>query len=387
MIIWQIIAVLLVITAIVAVHELGHFLFAKWKKMDVEEFCILGLPFGKKFVLGTTKAGMKITTHPFFPLGGFVRVKGMEPKPDGSEVYIERGFYSRGVGARAWVLFAGPLFSVLFGYVLFAGGYMMFGRPEASNEPVIGNVQDESPAKKAGLQPGDRVIRIDGKPVPTFYDMRLAVRESPEKEMNFVIERNGQQISLTVVPELRKGATISGPDGRPIYEGGLPKTADVGYIGAGPVTMMRAVSLGESLALSWETSWTIIAGTARILTKPKELSENVGGPIAIFSITGSTAAKDPGTLIFIAALLSLSIGLINLLPIPLFDGGQLVVCAIEAFRGGRRLPFKVQERVAAIGVAIVLMLFLSVMFLDISRLFKGNSSLVPFTAPTRELVR
>lgn len=387
MIVWQIIAVLLVITAIVAVHELGHFLFAKWKKMDVEEFCVLGLPFGKKYVLARTKAGMEITTHPFVPLGGFVRVRGMEPKPDGSEVHVERGFYSRGVGARAWVLFAGPLFSVLFGYLLFASGYMLFGRPEASAEPVIGHVQDKSPAIKAGLQSGDRVIRINGNPVSTFYDLRLAVRESPEKEMAFEIDRGGRQLLLTVIPELREGATLSGPDGRPIYEGGLPKTADVGWIGAGPVTTMRAVSMREACALAWETSWTIIAGTARILTKPKELSENVGGPIAIFSITGSTAAEDPGTLIFIAALLSLSIGLINLLPIPLFDGGHLVVCGIEALRGGRRLSFKVQERVAAIGIAIVLMLFLSVMFLDISKMFKGNSSLVPNSAPARELIR
>ncbi len=388
MIVWQIIAVLLVLTAVVAVHELGHYLFARWKGMEVEEFCILGLPFGKKFVLKTTKSGMLITTHPFVPLGGFVRVKGMEPKPDGSEVEVPQGFYSKGVGARAWVLFAGPLFSVLFGYALFASGYIMFGETKPMDAPIIGAVSEASPAEEGGLQVDDRVISANGTPIATFYELRLATRPMIGTPINFQVERDGKTLELQVIPELLEGATIVGADGMPEYDAsGSIKKEDVGWIGIGPKFETVSVGLIGSFALAAEKSWAILSGTVRVLTKPKDLKENAGGPITIAKFTGEAATQGPSALFLIAAIISLSLGILNLLPIPMFDGGQLVICGIEALRGGRRLSFKIQERVAVVGFALVMMLIISVFWLDIARLRKGASSLPSPAAPSIELIR
>ncbi|MCW5947309.1 MAG: RIP metalloprotease [Fimbriimonadales bacterium] len=372
MIVWQIIAVLIVLTAVVAVHELGHYLFARWKGMEVEEFCILGLPFGKKVILHTTKTGMNITTHPFVPLGGFVRVKGMEPKPDGSEVDVPQGFYSKGTGARAWVLFAGPLFSVLFGYVLFAAGYMLFGEKRPVTAPVIGSIADPSPAKDAGLEIGDRVVRANGQPITTFYDLRVVTREVIDEPMSLDVERDGQTLSLTITPKLLADATIVGPDNMPEYdESGSIKKANVGWIGVGPAFETVSVGFVGSFKLAAEKSWSILSGTVRVLMKPRDLKENAGGPITIAKFTGEAATEGPYALFLIAAIISLSLGILNLLPIPFFDGGQLVICGIEALRGGKRLSFKIQERVAVVGFALVLLLIISVFWLDISRLVKG----------------
>ncbi|MCH8275739.1 MAG: site-2 protease family protein, partial [Armatimonadetes bacterium] len=134
MILWQIVAVLLMFTVVVAIHELGHFLFARWRGMEVEEFAI---GFGKKLLSRTARSGTEFTIR-IVPLGGFVRIKGMIPQPDASEEKISGGFYAQGLGSQALVLFAGPLFSVLGGFFLFFSNYAAFGEPVASEEPLIG---------------------------------------------------------------------------------------------------------------------------------------------------------------------------------------------------------------------------------------------------------
>jgi regulator of sigma E protease len=331
---------------------------------------------------------MLITTHPFVPLGGFVRVKGMEPKPDGSEVEVPQGFYSKGVGARAWVLFAGPLFSVLFGYVLFASGYIMFGETRPVEAPIIGVISEASPAEEGGLKAGDRVLSANGNPIATFYELRLATRPVIGVPIDFQVERDGSILELQVIPELLEGATIVGPDGMPEYdESGSIKKEDVGWIGIGPMSETIPVGVVGAFTLAADKSWAILSGTVRVLAKPKDLKENAGGPITIAKFTGEAATRGPSALFLIAAIISLSLGILNLLPIPMFDGGQLVICGIEALRGGRRLSFRIQERVAMVGFALVMMLIISVFWLDISRLRKGASSLARPTTPSIELIR
>ncbi|HWP31763.1 MAG TPA: M50 family metallopeptidase [Fimbriimonadales bacterium] len=382
MILLQIFVFLLVITAIVVAHELGHYLFARWRGMEVEEFCILGLPVGRRFVLGRTRSGMEITMHPFMPLGGFVKIKGMEPRPDASETRIEGGFYSKGLGSRALVLFGGPLFSILFGWFVLFLTLWAFGDARPAKEPVIGAVLEKykdpetkqemfSPAYKAGLREGDKLISVDGKPISNFYDFLVVTRSSPGKTLKVVVERDGKRLTLSLEPVLRENMMIIGPDGDPeLNPDGTLKRGNVGWIGA--LYKIERVDVGfrESAYLATKRSWQVIINTYGTIINWRRVADEVGGPISIGQIVGGAVQSGVETIATVTALISLSIGLINLLPVPMiFDGGHLLVVLIEALRGGKRLSFKTQEMLSRVGIAMLAFLLISVLFLDVKRIF------------------
>lgn len=372
MIIIQIIVIALLFTLVVGVHELGHYLFARWRGMEVEEFCVLGLPVGKKVVLWTTKSGMQVTTHPFFPLGGFVRIKGMEPKSDASETQVAGGFYGRGLGSRALVLFAGPLFSVLFGYVFFLSGYWAFGEVEIKDQPTIGEVTEGGAAAKAGLKAGDQILAIEGQPVSTFWGMRQIVADSAGRELKLSIRRDGAVKELAVTPQPKDEVMVLDAKGKPVMdEDGVPKKATLGLIGISPETYRTPVSFARASTLAAGTTWLIISETGKALVNPRSLKENAGGVISIGAAAGKAAEEGVEYFLRLAALISVSLGLINLLPIPLMDGGQLLVVGVEAMRGGRRLSLRTQEVIGVVGLVIIGLIFISVTMLDIGRLFKN----------------
>ncbi len=238
---------LLMISILVAAHELGHYLFARMFNMGVEEFAI---GFGKRPLVTwmrrtyrvdppdpsvETPSGESAATpdaqHPApnapttettdftiraWPLGGFVRIKGMLPEDDGSEVKIPGGFYSKPPWQRFLVLLAGPLFSVAAGVLMLIPIFMLAGIMRPSNEPVIGQVTKDSPAETAGLRQGDRIVSIAGKPVRTFFDFHSVVRDSGGKKLSLELERDGAPLRVEVVPLQRKEATgVYGPNLEP----------------------------------------------------------------------------------------------------------------------------------------------------------------------------
>lgn len=367
MIVWQILAVALVFTAVVGIHELGHFLFARWTKMDVEEFSI-GL--GPKIFTRVSKKSGTAFVARCIPLGGFVRIKGMDPKSDGSEINIEKGFYSRGIPRRALVLFAGPLFSVLFAFVVFFGALTFSGQEKLNHDPIVGSVMKGSPAEKAGLLAGDRIVSIEGTKVDSFYAMRLVWRANPDKHLRVNVERGGVPVSLTVTPELKKGQRLADAEGDFVRdENGVPVKKDVGWVGIDPATYKIKVTPGEALSLSASACVQMVVETPKILMNFARLKEEAMGPASIATVTAKAAEKSFLDLLTIAAAISLSLGVFNLLPIPPLDGGQLLVCGIEALRGGRRLSMKVQELIAVAGIAFILLIFIAVFSLDIGRFF------------------
>lgn len=372
MVLWQILAILLTFTVVVSVHELGHYWFARWKKMDVEEFCLLGLPAGRKFVLWRNEHGTIFTIHPFVPLGGFVKIKGMEPKADGSETTIPNGFYAAGLGARALVLFAGPFFSYLGGFALFTIAYVSFGRPEPSPDPVVARLLPESAAQEAGIQVGDRILAVDGKPVKKFAEVKYIVQDKVEVPVRLTVLRGNQNIDLSVTPKpsTTKMEVIDEKGEMVIDSSGKPLVRTVGLLGVEVAVTYKRVPLSEAVGDAWSVSWSIVTGSLRALSRPKELKESAGGPIAIVTETGRAADRGFFNLIIVAAFISVSLGFVNLLPIPPFDGGQLLIVGIEALRRGRRLPLKVQENIFKLGFAVILVMFVSVMWLDIGRLFR-----------------
>lgn len=371
MIILQILIILALFTLVVGAHELGHYLFARWRGMDVEEFCFLGLPFGRKIVLGQTKSGTKIVIHPFCPLGGFVRIKGSEPAADGSETKIPNGFYSRGLGSRALVLFAGPLFSFLFGWMLFFGDAAAFGW---QNSPYIGTVEAGSPAEKSGVRPGDRILRVDGTEVGSFTDVAAPIQAAEGKPVLVEYERSGSVVRSSIVAEFKTPTLTDEIKNNPAYRESKELQAEyrkkkwfvgIGSEDARPVGIMGAASVAT------QQTWRVIAETAKILASPGRLAKEAGGVISIGTAAGK--AVDHGLSYFFAlsALISVSLGIINLLPIPLMDGGQLMVVFLEWLRGGRRLSMKTQEALGFVGLLIIAALFLTVTYLDIGRLARG----------------
>ncbi len=381
---------LTMITVLVAAHELGHYLFARLFKMDVEEFAI---GFGKRPILtwmkrkypvdyrvdpGAKTAEGEFGPSPFppdepgtattyftvrpLPLGGFVRIKGMMPQEDGGEVNVPGGFYSKPPWQRFVVLFAGPIFSVLAGLALLVPLFCIVGMEKPDNRPILGAVLPGAAADKAGLQRGDRVLSIAGKPIETFYEITVAVGANPDKPIPLVYERKGERRQTTVTPQ--------GMDA-PVFDPDLRTTDEIRYqgrLGARIPSMRVDVGIVEATAHAVSLPYQMVSRLLGLFKTPSRFKEEIGGPISIYRMTQATARGGWEDSILLAGLLSMSLGIFNLLPFPPLDGGQMIVALAEMLRGGRRLSLRVQTWVHGLGMALVGLLILAVIANDIGRL-------------------
>jgi regulator of sigma E protease len=406
---------MVMICVLVAAHEYGHYLFARLFGMGVEEFAI---GFGKKPiwtwmrktysveeapgpaghsagvnlepssfnyptdgsgalqpepVLSPAPAQVKLsatettdfTIRPW-PLGGFVRIKGMIPEEDGSEVNVPGGFYSKAPWKRFVVLLAGPVFSVLAGIIIIIGALWIWGKEMPSHEPVLGEMKSDSVAYLAGLRPGDRIITVDGKSVKTFYDITANIADKGGKKVAFRFEREGQVKDTTVIPKTKE---------LPVILPNMEFSTDSRKAGRLEVqfdTYRVKVSFAEALKEGMAIPGRVVSQLVGLISKPALLKESVGGPGSIAMATSQASEGGIQELIILAAGLSISVGIFNLLPIPPLDGGQMLVAFAEMLRGGRRLSIKVQGAVTAVGLALVAMLFVSVILIDVGRIKKSG---------------
>lgn len=402
---------LLMVCVLVAAHEYGHYLFARIFGMGVEEFAI---GFGKKPIWTwmrktysveavpgpagkssgvnhepnsfdyPTDGGLALQPEPKpdptptqvklvttettdftirpWPLGGFVRIKGMMPEEDGSEIHVPGGFYSKAPWKRFIVLLAGPVFSVVAGIIILTGVHYFGGIGRPNYTPVLGGVTQDGPSGKAGLKPGDVITKVDGKPINKFYDVVLAVQDRANKPTQFEFTRNGKAMTAVVTPE-EKDAPLLAPN----LMDNLPARKS-GRIGIVADYVVQKVGFGEAFIEAAKTPAMVVTKLISLISRPAELKEQVGGPIRIAQVTSEAVKIGPGLVILLAASLSISVGIFNLLPIPPLDGGQMMVAIAEMLRGGRRLSIKVQGAVAAVGFALVAVLFVTVLTIDIGRL-------------------
>jgi regulator of sigma E protease len=300
------------------------------------------------------------------PLGGFAAIKGMHPKEDGSEIHIDRGFYSRPPFQRFLVLFAGPAFSILLGVVLFFISFAVYGDRELSTDPVIGRMSEDGAAAKALLKVNDRITGINSKPVSTFFDVVSTVRSSEGKPVEITVDRNGKSIDFTLVPTLDKEASpVLGADMKPTND---PDRRQY-KLGIAPTTKMVPLPIGEAFNRAMSVPGLAGAQFLKLLTSPQTAGGSVSGPGGIAQATHEAGAQGMQSLLQLAAGLSISLGFLNLLPIPPLDGGQMVVAVAEMFRRGRRLSIQVQHTLSSIGFFLIIALMLFAWTSDASRMF------------------
>jgi regulator of sigma E protease len=359
---------LFVLSLVVFFHELGHFLVARWCGVRVLVFSI---GFGPELFGFNDRTGTRWKISAV-PLGGYVKFFGDDNAasvPDKAaaatmtEADRAQSFFFKPVWARAAVVVAGPLANFVLAIVILAGILMLYG--QRTTLPRVDSVLEKSAAAAAGFKPGDLVLSIDGKKIESFSDMQRVVSVSAGRTLEIVVDRDGKSVTLKAVPELKENMDFFGNVRR---EGVLGITRSV----TSP-DEIKTEKVGpiQAVWLATEQTGTVIGTTLSYIGgifAGREAADQLGGPIQIAAVSCQVATLGFMPLLNLAAFLSISIGLLNLFPIPLLDGGHLLFYAIEAVRG-RPLSEQAQEVGFRIGLAIVVMLMVFATFNDIVRQF------------------
>ena len=357
---------LFVLSLVVFFHELGHFLIARWCGVRILVFSI---GFGPEIVGFNDRRGTRWKIAAI-PLGGYVKFFGDDSAastPDTARLAAmdesekSQSFVGQSVAKRAAIVVAGPMANFLLAIAIFASVFMLYGKQTMSAR--VDSVQADSAAAAAGFQPGDLVTAIDGKPIADFADMQRVVSESSGQALQVTVKRDGTERVLTATPTLSEEKDIFG-NVRRIGLLGIRRSTAPEDLKFQPVSPPEAVWMGA------QETWFVIDRTLSYLggvVVGREAANQLGGPIRIAEMSGQVATLGFVALIHLAAVLSVSIGLLNLFPIPLLDGGHLLFYAVEAVRG-RPLSERAQEVGFRIGLAIVLMLMIFATFNDIVHL-------------------
>ncbi len=352
-----------VLTVVIFIHELGHFLVARWCGVRILTF---SLGFGPELWHRFDKHGTRWRVAAI-PLGGYVKFYGDEnaasaPARDALEKMrpAERkvSFSGQPVIKRSAIVAAGPIANFLLAIGIFAGTFYFLGRPVT--EARVDGIQPNSAAAAAGFKPDDLIVSIDGSSIESFSDMQRIVRISPATPLRFVVKRGGQEVEVLATPELQERQDTFG------------QTHKIGVLGisrndAAGAVRHRDYSLPEALVAGVKETWFVVDRTFAYIggvVTGRESADQLSGPIRIAQVSGQAAQLGFEVLLNLTAVLSVSIGLLNLFPIPLLDGGHLLYYAIEALRG-RPLSERAQEFGFKIGIALVLSLMLFATWNDI----------------------
>lgn len=354
--------ILIALGTVVFFHEFGHFIVAKKSGIKVEQF---SFGFGKE-IFGFQWGETRYTVN-WIPLGGFVRMAGefsegytgpvLEgKKEEGAAADHSRDFMAQPWYHRVFVALAGPFMNYVLAVAVFFGVLLIFGQRIQSNPTEIGETLAGMPAEKAGFKSGDVVRRINGEPVDDFLSIAAVISKRPGQPTNLTIERRGREIQLQVTPVLNEEE----------------KRGLIGILPADPVFDRKSVTPGQAIKQSVFQCWFISASTVYYLVhkivsleKPGE----VAGPIGIFQMTSKAVQSGVENFAMFIGFISVAIGLFNLFPIPLLDGGHVLYYVLEGVRGKPLSP-RVMGRANAVGMAVLLTILAFATFNDIKRLRK-----------------
>ncbi len=336
-------ALIVLLGTLVLFHEFGHFAVAKLFRIRVDEFAF---GFGPKWIRLFKRGDTEYTIHPV-PLGGFVKLAGMEP----GEEEVPNGFNTKPVWQRMLVYFSGPFMSFVLAVFVFSIMGFTVGLP-ITGEIVnrIELVQPGSIAEKAGLRTADVIVSINGKPIRTGTEMVTTIHGSAGKALTLMVRRNnGKQLAIHATPKAEK----------------LGKKT-VGLLGFIPTPKLQRVGLRESVRYGAIQTEVFAVGMLQSIFS-RHVKDSVGGPIAIADATQTSVKRGLFGYLQLMAILSLSLGVINLIPIPILDGGAIMLLLGERIKG-RRLAPRTIEVAQKIGLALIAALFITIMYLDLSRL-------------------
>ena len=335
-----IIAAILLFGVIVFIHELGHFLFAKKAGVRIHEFAI---GMGPK-LFSTTKGETKYSIR-LLPLGGYVSMEGED-----GESKDPNSFGQKSILQRASILFAGPFFNIVFAAILLIPVFMYIGSPTNSN--VLGAVIENTPAQIAGLQANDKIIEVNKIKTNTWEDVVEKLHSSGGKEVNIKVERNSKIKEFNLTPQKNEqGNYVIGI--APSYERNVFTSIAKAFTVTIEMIKQMFIFLGQ-----------LITGTV-----PGGAANSVAGPVGVIGIVSDAAKTGIPNLMYIASMLSLNLGILNLLPIPALDGGRLLMIGIEGIRGGKKLDPSKEAAIHMVGFALLMGFMVFITYKDIIKLF------------------
>lgn len=352
-----VLAVILVLGVLIFFHELGHFLVARLVGVRVLRF---SLGFGPR-IWGFNRGGTDYCLS-LIPLGGYVKLLGENPAEPLPPEDIPYSFSHRPLKDRALIVLAGPVANFVLAWLLFALVFLFQGRPYML--PAVGSIMPDSPAAEAGLKAGDLILEINGQPVKTWEEMAELVRQSAGRPLRLLIKRGDKTLSVTVTPQVKEVRNIFG------------ETVKVPVIGVTAAGLSGIEKLNPLSALEEAFLRVIILVKLTLLAFVKLIERvlplsTLGGPIFIAQLASKQAQQGIWQLAFFTGVLSVNLGVLNLLPIPVLDGGHLFFYAIEAIRG-KPLTVRQKEIAQQIGLALLITLMLVVFYNDILRLIRGG---------------
>ncbi len=344
---------LIVLSIVVFVHEFGHFWIARLCGVRVENFSI---GFGPEIVGKNDKHGTRWKLA-WFPLGGYVKMFGDadpasmevdEKVADFTEEEKKVAFYAQSVPKRFAIVAAGPVFNYIFAIIVLAVMFMAYGQPYTP--PIAETVQEDTAALRAGIKPGDRILSIDGKTTESFETIKRIISLNVGATVDVVVEREGRKLTLSVTPDVIRSKDRLGGE-HVMGRLGVASSAQDYRELAPPQALVQAV------IEAWDLSVSTLKGVGQMIIGVRG-AEELGGPLRIAEMSGNVAKEGFAAFVWFVAVISVNLGLINLFPIPLLDGGHLVFYIAEGLRG-RPMSERAQEFGARIGLLLVasLMLF------------------------------
>lgn len=348
----NIISFVIVLGVLIFAHELGHFLLAKLMGVGVEKF---SLGFGPRIV--SKKIGMTEYMISAIPLGGYVKMVGEEPDTELDDSLLPLSFSHKGLFRRSMIVLAGPAFNLLLSVVIFFVFFQVSGLPIM--KPEVGGVQEGMPAQEGGIRPGDSIVSIDGKLVRRWEEMAALIKKSDGRPLHIGILRNNTSVSVKIAPKVVSSQNLFGEQ---IEKYAIGITAS----GAFSVEKLNLFEAGaEGVLQTWEIAKLTVVAIGKIISGTIS-AKTLGGPIMIAQMAGQQAKAGISNLIFFIALLSVNLGIINLLPIPVLDGGHLMFFFIEAV-SRKPVNIKVREVAQQVGIVVLIMLMIFVFYNDIVR--------------------
>ena len=333
-----IIAAIILFGIIVFIHELGHFLFAKKAGVRIHEFAI---GMGPK-IYSTQKGETKYSVR-LLPLGGYVSMEGED-----GESNDPRAFGEKTLLQRASIIFAGPFFNIILTVLLLIPVFAYMGTPSDSN--VLGKVLENTPAVEAGLQVNDKIIEINGHKIENWDDIVNNLQKETSQPINIKVERDNTTKDFSIIPEKNEQGK---------YVIGITPVYDKSIINAVP----------KAFVATWDMTKQMIQFVVQLFTGtiPGGFENSVAGPVGVIGIVSDAAKMGIINLIYIGAVISLNLGILNLLPIPALDGGRLLFLLIEAIRGKKMDPNR-EGAIHTVGLMILLGFMLFATYKDILKL-------------------